>query len=79
MSNKLYGQIDKLASDHSLSLSEYEELLKGQTPELFEYASKKAVELRKKIYGNDVYIRGLIEVSNICKNDCLYCGLRHSN
>ena len=79
MSNKLYGQIDKLASDHSLSLSEYEELLKGQTPELFEYASKKAVELRKKIYGNDVYIRGLIEVSNICKNDCLYCGIRHSN
>ena len=30
-------------------------------------------------YGNSVYIRGLIEISNICKNDCLYCGIRKSN
>ena len=79
MGNKLYRLIDKLAVSHSLSLSEYEELLKGKTPELLEYASKKAVEQRTKVYGNDVYIRGLIEVSNICKNDCFYCGIRHSN
>ena len=38
-----------------------------------------AVEQRRKIYGNKVYIRGLIEVSNICKNDCFYCGIRASN
>lgn len=30
-------------------------------------------------YGNKVYIRGLIEISNVCKNDCLYCGIRASN
>ena len=71
MNNKLHGLIDKLASDHSLSLSEYEELLNGRTPELLEYTAKKAVEQRLKIYGNDVYVRGLIEISNICKNDCL--------
>jgi biotin synthase len=38
-----------------------------------------AVAERKRIYGNKVYIRGLIEVSNVCKNDCLYCGIRASN
>lgn len=79
MNNKLHGLIDKLAVSHSLSLSEYEELLDGKTSELLEYSSKKAVELRKSIYGNHVYVRGLIEISNICKNDCLYCGIRHSN
>ena len=79
MNNKLHGLIDKLAVSHSLSLSEYEELLDGKTSELLEYSSKKAVELRKGIYGNHVYVRGLIEISNICKNDCLYCGIRHSN
>ena len=79
MNNKLHGLIDKLAVSHSLSLSEYEELLDGKTSELLEYSSKKAVELRKSIYGNHVYVRGLIEISNICRNDCLYCGIRHSN
>jgi biotin synthase len=79
MSDRLLGLIDKLAVSHSLSLSEYEELLCGKTSELLEYSSKKAVELRKGIYGNHVYVRGLIEISNICKNDCLYCGIRHSN
>jgi biotin synthase len=37
------------------------------------------VQARKKIYGTDVYVRGLIEFSNYCKNDCLYCGIRRSN
>lgn len=40
---------------------------------------KKADKIRKENYGNKVYIRGLIEVSNICKNDCYYCGIRKSN
>ena len=40
---------------------------------------KKADYIRKENYGNKVYIRGLIEVSNICKNDCFYCGIRKSN
>ncbi len=40
---------------------------------------REAVRLRKSIYGDSVFIRGLIEVSNICKNDCYYCGIRKSN
>ena len=44
-----------------------------------EYLFKKARQIRHEIYGKDVYIRGLIEISNYCKNDCLYCGIRRSN
>jgi biotin synthase len=43
--------------------------------ELFRHADK----VRKEYYGTDVYIRGLIEFTNHCKNDCLYCGIRRSN
>lgn len=44
-----------------------------------EILSKKADKIRREVYGDKVYIRGLIEVSNICKNDCFYCGIRKSN
>lgn len=77
--NKLFELIDKLETTRSLSLEEYRLLIEGFSPEISEYAAKKAVEKRKAVYGNDVYIRGLIEVSNICKNDCYYCGIRRSN
>ena len=77
--NKLFDIIDKLETTRSLSLEEYRLIIEGFSPEISEYAAKKAVEKRKSVYGNDVYIRGLIEVSNICKNDCYYCGIRRSN
>ena len=38
-----------------------------------------AKQVRESVYGKDVYVRGLIEFSNICKNDCYYCGIRKSN
>lgn len=40
---------------------------------------RRAEETRRSVYGNKVYVRGLIEISNICKNDCFYCGIRKSN
>ena len=40
---------------------------------------KKSREIKEKIVGNKVYFRGLIEFSNICSKDCLYCGIRKSN
>ncbi|MCD4773211.1 MAG: [FeFe] hydrogenase H-cluster radical SAM maturase HydE [Bacteroidales bacterium] len=39
----------------------------------------KSEEIRLKYVGNKVYLRGLIELSNICGKDCLYCGIRKSN
>ena len=71
--------IAKLTSEHTLSLSEYEALIRGYTPEYAKMLAEEAVKLRREVYGNTVYIRGLIEVSNICRNDCYYCGIRKSN
>ena len=71
--------IEKLSCEHHLSLEEYAFLVSEYSEQDAEFASEKANELRHKIYGNTVYIRGLIEISNFCKNDCLYCGIRVSN
>lgn len=79
MKNSILNLLDKLNQSRSLTLEEYEALILGYSPEVAEYAAKLAVEERKKVYGTDIYIRGLIEVSNICKNDCYYCGIRRSN
>jgi len=40
---------------------------------------RRADERRREFYGTDVYLRGLIELTNYCKNDCFYCGIRRSN
>ncbi len=77
--NKIFDLIDKLESTHSLNLEEYEYLITNRNIEASKYLTEKAVAIRKEIYGNSIYIRGLIEISNICKNDCLYCGIRKSN
>jgi biotin synthase len=71
--------IGRLARDHSLSLADYEALLQNRTPEGARLLAQKAVALREEIYGRDVFTRGLIEISNVCKNDCYYCGIRKSN
>ncbi len=71
--------INKLEKEHSLTVEEYQYLIENRNEEYASMLSEKAVEIRKNIYGNDVFIRGLIEISNICKNDCLYCGIRGGN
>ena len=80
MSEKYIELIDRLSDFHTLSTDEYKYLIENSdNGNLVSYAAEKAVEARKKIYGNKIYIRGLIEIGNICKNDCLYCGIRASN
>ena len=71
--------IDKLDLQTPLSSDEFEALLAGMDEETRAYAAEKAVAARKAHYGTDVFVRGLIEFSNFCKNDCLYCGIRRSN
>ena len=69
--------LNKLYEEHNLNDVDFKELLSTNKydSELFE----KADFVRREIYGNKVYIRGLIEFTNYCKNDCLYCGIRRSN
>ena len=71
--------IEKLSSSHSLELHEYEFLIKNRNGEAARLLRKLADETRREIYGNKIFVRGLIEISNICRNDCFYCGIRHSN
>lgn len=71
--------INKLENEQSLTLSEYEYLINNRNKESAVVLAEKAVKKRKEIYGNEIYIRGLIEISNICRNDCYYCGIRRGN
>ena len=79
MDKKIFELIEKLENNHSLSLDEYEYLIENRTDEAAEILAEKARKVRETHYGKAVYIRGLIEIGNICKNDCLYCGIRRSN
>ena len=71
--------IYKLAEEHRLTIDEYRHLIENRGPESAALLARLAVRARKAIYGNSVFIRGLIEISNICKNDCTYCGIRRGN
>lgn len=51
-------------------------LLSGQETE---YLRERAAATAQRVYGKDVYVRGLIEITNYCRNDCFYCGIRRSN
>lgn len=79
MTEKAKMLIDFLNENHYLSEEEYLFLIKNRNEETAEYLRKKSDEARIKVYGNKIFIRGLIEISNICKNDCYYCGIRSSN
>ena len=71
--------IDKLKTQRSLTRDEWTALIVGRTPELAGYLFELARKERHLHYGHDVYVRGLIEFTNYCRNDCLYCGIRKSN
>ena len=71
--------IEKLERTHSLSLAEYEALLRNRSEALSAELRARADRVRKAVYGNAVFTRGLVEISSFCKNDCLYCGIRRSN
>ena len=79
MDEKMLRLIERLEREHALSIDEYEYLIANRTEESAEALRTRAEAVRKSVYGNSVYVRGLIEISSYCKNDCLYCGLRRSN
>jgi biotin synthase len=67
--------IDKLEKDQILSRDEFKELLSCNDDYLFERARNVA----DGIYGKNIFMRGLVEFTNYCKNDCFYCGIRVGN
>lgn len=71
--------IDRLEETHYLQREEYVSLLDARSPALASYLFQKSRAAAQKKFGNAIYIRGLIEFTNHCKNDCYYCGIRRSN
>ena len=69
--------VETLYRTRNLSDAELSALITTEqfAPELF----RRADERRREFYGIDVYLRGLIELTNYCKNDCYYCGIRCGN
>ena len=71
--------LEKLERERVLSRSEFIMLLQGRDESFSEALFGRARRLREQYYGKDVFIRGLIEFTNHCKNDCYYCGIRAAN
>lgn len=71
-------RIDELADAHILPGEELTALISDASPESDEYLFAQARKAREAVYGKAVYMRGLIEFTNYCKNDCYYCGIRRS-
>lgn len=71
--------IDKLYESNNASGEELLFLLDNLNEDDKIYLVQKAHETRMKTYGDKVYMRGLIEFTNFCKKDCIYCGIRRSN
>ena len=79
MTDRTRKMIERLCAEHRLAEAEYAELVASMDAEAAALLARRAAAVRKAIYGDAVYTRGLIEISNICRNDCLYCGIRRSN
>ena len=78
MENKV-ALIEKLDREHRLTSAEWEELLRCNDEKVAEFAAGLARRRAGEVFGNKIYTRGLIEISNHCKNNCLYCGIRREN
>ncbi|MDO5456518.1 MAG: [FeFe] hydrogenase H-cluster radical SAM maturase HydE [Eubacteriales bacterium] len=70
---------DRLECDRDLTDDEFASVILFDDPQFSEYLSAKARRVRERVYGKDVYLRGLIEFTNYCKNNCYYCGIRSGN
>ncbi len=76
---KLNSYINDLAERGDLTDEKFLALITMPDGETDEILQKKADAVRRERYGTDVYVRGLIEFTNFCKNNCYYCGIRRDN
>ena len=79
MNTTLTTSLDKLVSHKILDHGDFVALLNGNCRELRQILAAEADKQRRRYFGNRIYIRGLIEFTNYCKNNCLYCGIRCAN
>lgn len=79
MNEEIKSTINKVKQSRNISLEQLKLLLEINDDEGARFIREEAVKVCQKTYGNQVFIRGLIEFTNFCKNDCYYCGIRRSN
>lgn len=77
--NEAKKWIDEIRQKRDISIKTLDFLLYTENEDVITYLKDSAREAADKIYGKQVFIRGLIEFTNYCKNDCKYCGIRRSN
>ena len=75
--------LNKLLNQEKLSVQELELIvrlqLEGSNTKALDLIEETARKRTLEVFGNKIYIRGLLEFTNYCKQNCLYCGLRHDN
>lgn len=71
--------IERLHREQNLAPDELRTLLTECSPQDLDLIHEKARSVSHAHFGNRIYIRGLIEIGNCCRNDCFYCGIRRSN
>jgi len=74
----LSDTISQIRLTRDITLPQLKEILESKDDKEMKNLYDQAREVADGIYGKRVFIRGLIEISSHCKNDCLYCGLRRS-
>ncbi|MBR5899259.1 MAG: [Muribaculaceae bacterium] len=70
--------VDRLATLHTLDAEGYRALLECDS-DTESHLKERARDIATERFGHGIYVRGLIEISNYCRNNCLYCGLRRDN
>ena len=76
---KLEEILHRLEAGYPLSRIEWTALIRGRSPALQADAANRAFAVRTRHFGRKVYLRGLVEFTSFCKNNCLYCGIRAGN
>ena len=71
--------VDILRDTRRLDSSGYRALLACDDIEVNDYLRAQARQVADDVYGRGIFLRGLVELTNVCRNDCLYCGIRRSN
>lgn len=76
---KITEIVDDVRRSQDISYDQFVELMTLEDKADIEYLRQTARAAADSVYGKNVYVRGLIEFTNYCKNDCYYCGIRCSN
>lgn len=71
--------VDILRTKQHLDSSGYRTLLECDDESVVAYLHQQARKVADEVFDKGIFVRGLVELTNVCRNDCYYCGIRKSN